>query len=168
MQNADRMITNDVAGPGDRKCCNGYAAGERLELHDAECVGETRKNEDVGAREMCGEYPVVELAEKLRGRKAALELGLLRAGANDYFCAGQIERDKGRQVLLDRHPAHRHENRPREVEIDGALRAEQIDVDATRPHSEIGKAATGQFAHQRWRRDHSYRGGGMKTPQRAI
>ena len=96
MQNADRMTANDIAGPRHRKCRNGHAAGQRLELHDAESVGQTWKNEDVGRRKMRGENAVVELAEKLCGRKPAFEFGLLRAGADDDFGARQIERKKCR------------------------------------------------------------------------
>src|SRR6516225_8867742 len=124
MQNADRMIPNDIAGPRHWKCRNWHAAGERLELHDAESVGQTWKNEDIGCSKVRGENAVVELAEKLGARKPALEFGLLRPSADDDFGARQIEREKCRQVLLDRHPAHRHENRSREVEIDGTIRTE--------------------------------------------
>ena len=84
------------------------------------------------------------------------------------FVPGRSGLKETRADFLDRYPAHCHEDRPREIEIDGAIWTEQIDVDAARPHPEIGKAAAGQFAHQRRRRHHSHRGGGMKASQRAI
>src|SRR5262249_10466822 len=127
VHDTDRMIADDVARTGDRKCCNGYAAGERLELHDAERVGQTWKNEDVGGGKMRGENAVVELAEKLGGGETALKLGLLRPGADHNFRARQIERKKSWQIFLDRHPPYRHEDRPREIQIDRAIGTEQID-----------------------------------------
>jgi hypothetical protein len=120
-QNADRIIANHIAGASDRKCGNGYAACQRLELHNAERVGQAWKDEHVGCCQMRGKNPVVELAEKFGGREAAFEIGLLRAGADDDLGAGQIERKKSRQILLDRHSADGHENWPREIQVDGAI-----------------------------------------------
>ena len=117
---------------------------------------------------MRGENAVVQLAEKFCRREAALELAFLRPGADDDFAAGQIERQERRQVLFDGDPAHGHEDRPRKIEIDRAIGPEQIDVDAARPHAEIAKAAFGKLGHQRRRRHHGHRGGGMKTPQHVV
>src|SRR5215472_9756922 len=115
------MIADHILGTSDRECGNGYAAGQRFKLHYPEGIGETWKHEHVGCRQMRGKNPVVELTEKFGGGEAALELGLLRAGADDDPGAGQIERKKCRQILLDRHSADGHENRSREIKVDGAI-----------------------------------------------
>ena len=154
VQHADRMVADHVLRSGDRIGRDRHAAGERFELHDAERVGQARKGEDIGSRDMRREIAVFQQAEELRLREPPAQLGLLRAMADDHLGAGQVERQEGFEVLLDRDPPDADEDRPRKVEIDGVCRIEQIGVDAARPHAEIGKAAARQFLHQRRRRDH--------------
>ena len=126
-------------------------------------------NTNTSAAARCAaRMPLSNWPRNFAAGKAPLELPLLRSGADDDFAAGQIEREERRQVLFDGDPAHGHEDRPRKIEIDGAIRPEQIDVDAARPHAEIAKAALGKLGHQRWRRHHRHRGGGMKAPQRVV
>src|SRR3984885_4560894 len=64
MQDADRMVGDDVLRTGDRKSSDRNATGERFELHDAERVGQAWKHEHVGARQMRSENAVVQHAEK--------------------------------------------------------------------------------------------------------
>src|SRR5580704_10932923 len=90
VQDADRMVGDDVLRTGNRKSSNRNAAGERLELHDAERVGQAWKHEHVGARQMRSENAVVQHAEKLCVGELALELRFLRSGADDDLGAGQI------------------------------------------------------------------------------
>src|ERR1700727_116278 len=90
VQDADRIIGDDVLRTGHRKRCDGNAAGERFELHDAERVGETREYEDVRRGEMRRENSVVQLAEEFRAWIAAFQLRYLGTGADDDFGAGQV------------------------------------------------------------------------------
>ena len=126
------------------------------------------KHEHVGGREMRGENAVIEHAEELGVGEFALELVFLRPGADDDLGAGQIERQERFEILLDRDPADGHENRPRQVESDGAVGAEQIDVDAARPHAEIAEPALVELGLQRRRRHHGDRRGGMEPAQDRI
>ena len=91
----------------------------------------------------------------------------LRPGADHDLGARQIERQKRSEVLFDRDAADGHEDRPRKIEIDGAIGTEQIDVDAAGPHAEIAEAALAEFGHQRRRRHHGHgrppRGNGRST-----
>ena len=48
------------------------------------------------------------------------------------------------------------------------LRREQLGVDAAGPHSEILEAALAQLRHQRRRRHHGHRGGGVESAQRRV
>src|SRR6202171_1392945 len=79
VQDADRMIGDDVLRPGNRKSCDRNAAGERFELHDAERVGQAWKHEYVGARQVRSENAVVQHAEKFCVGEFSLELGFLAA-----------------------------------------------------------------------------------------
>src|ERR1700692_4665575 len=45
MQDADRIVGDDVLGAGDRKSGDWNTAGEGFELHDAERVGEAWKQD---------------------------------------------------------------------------------------------------------------------------
>src|SRR5208283_4002458 len=140
VQNSDRVIADDVLRPGNGKSGDGNAARQRLELHDAERVGAARKHEHVRRREMAGKNAVLQSAKKFGIGKAAFELRLLRAGADDNPGAGQIERKESFQVLFDGDAAHRHEDRTGKGKIDGAIGVEQIDVDAAGPHAEIAES----------------------------
>src|SRR5580704_12844560 len=111
MQDADRVIGDDVLRPGDGKSGDRNPAGERLELHYTEGIGEAWKHEHVRARQMRSENAVVQHAEKLCIGELALELGFLRAGADDDLGAGQIEGEERFQVFLDGDPTDRHEDR---------------------------------------------------------
>ena len=97
-----------------------------------------------------------------------LSSALLRPGADDNLAAGQIERQERRQILFHGDPPHGHEDRPRKIEIDGAVRPEQIDVDAAGPHAEVAEPAFRKLGHERRRRHHRDRGGAMETPQRVV
>ena len=78
--------------------------------------------------------------EELRVREAAPQLGLLRPVADHDLGAGQIEREKRFEVLLDRDPPDADEDRARQVESDRALGPEQVGVDAAGPHAEIARS----------------------------
>ena len=55
VKHANRAIGDDVARAGDRERRDRHAAGERLELHDAERVGQARKDKHVRRRDVRGE-----------------------------------------------------------------------------------------------------------------
>ena len=88
--------------------------------------------------------------------------------ADDDLGAGQIERKKRFEVLLDRDPPDADEDRARQIEIDRAIRPEQIGVDAARPHAEILEAAPAELGHQRRRRHHRDGRGRVEAPQRRV
>ena len=99
------MIGDDVERTRHRERRDRRAAGQRLELHDAERVGETREDEHVGGSDMRGQVLAGLLAEKFCIREAPLQLGPLRAVADDDLGAGQIERQERFEILLDRDAA---------------------------------------------------------------
>ena len=162
------MVADDILRPGDRKGRDRDAARQRLELHDTERVGQARKYEDVGRRQMRGQGSVLQQPEKLGVREPPLQSRFLRAGADDDFRAGQVERQKCFEVLFDGDPSDRDEDRSREADLDGAVRPEQIGVDAARPHAEVAKSPPAEFGHQRRRRHHRDGRGGMEASQRRI
>ena len=168
VQHADRMVADDVLRPGDRKGRDRHAAGQRLELHDAERVGPARKYEDVGRCQMRGQVPFSSSPRNFASGKRALQLRLLRAVADHDLGARQIERQKCFEVLFDRDAADGDEDRSREVELDRAVRPEQIGVDAARPHAEIAEAALAELAHQRWRGHHRDGRGGVEAAQHRV
>src|SRR6516164_10867891 len=168
VEHTNWIVGDNITRAGDRESGDGNAARQRLELHDAECVGDTWKYKNVGRREVCGENSVVELAEEFCAGKATLEFGFLRPGADDDLGAGQIERKESGQVFFDSDAADAHEDRPRKIEVDSAVGMEQVDVDATRPHPEIGEASPRQLLHKRGSGHHGYGRGGMKSPQDAV
>src|SRR5262245_45855426 len=52
VESTDRMVADDVLRSGDGKRRDRYAAGQRLELDDAERVGSAGKDEHIRGREM--------------------------------------------------------------------------------------------------------------------
>src|SRR5262245_9025192 len=66
VEHADRMAGDHVLRTGDRESGDRQTARERLELDDAERVGPTREDEDVGGSDMRGELAVLDLAEEFR------------------------------------------------------------------------------------------------------
>src|SRR5580700_12081522 len=141
MQDADRIVGDDVLRAGDRKSGDWNTAGERFELHDAERVGEAWKHEHVGTGQVRGENAVVQHAEKFCVGEFSPEFGFLGSGADDDLGAGQIERQERFEILFDGYSTNRHEDRPRQAEIDGAIRTEKVGIYAARPPAEIGKTA---------------------------
>src|SRR2546430_4651339 len=74
VQRTDRMIGDHVERAGDGECRNRRTAGKRLELHDAEGIGEARKYEHVGGGDMRGQVLAGLFAEEFYRRESALEL----------------------------------------------------------------------------------------------
>src|SRR6516162_3241327 len=64
-------------------------------------------------------------------------VALLRSFPDHDLGARQIEREKSREVFLNRDPAYADEDRPRQVEIDGPLQPEQLGIHAARPQPEV-------------------------------
>jgi hypothetical protein len=71
-----------VPGRGDE----GNAAGQRLELHDAERVGQAREHEDVGGSEVRGQILALLLAEENRVGIFLFQRRPLRAAARWPAC----------------------------------------------------------------------------------
>jgi hypothetical protein len=90
---------------------------------------------------MTGQLTAGLLAEKFDLRVAALQFGPLRPVAHDDLRAWQLQVQEGLEILLDRHPPHRHEDRPRQIELDRIVRREQIGIDAPCPGTEPPEAA---------------------------
>src|SRR5262245_7361816 len=85
VERADRMIADDVAWPGDRERGDRHAASERLELHDAERVGQAREDKDVGGCDMRRKLGALAQAQELGVRESLLQLLLLRSVADDHL-----------------------------------------------------------------------------------
>ena len=168
IQHTHRIASDDIVRPGDREGRDRNAAGKRFELHDAERVRQARKYEDVGRCQMCGQGSILQQPEEPGVRETAFQLRFLRAFADDDLRAGQVERKKSFEVLFDGNPSDRDEDRPREVDRDGAVRSEQIGVDATRPHAEVAKPAPAELADERWSGYHRDGRGGVEASQRRV
>ena len=69
----------------------------------------------------------------------------LRPITNDDLRARKVEIEKGRQILLDRHPTDKQENRPLPIRCGFRGRTEMLEVDATRPTPQIVEAMGCQF-----------------------
>src|ERR1700722_14729084 len=117
VQCADWVIGDDILWASDRISRDWNAACQRFKLHDAECVSGARKEKHAGRGEVRGQNAVVQVTEKLRVGKPALQLFFLRPLADDNLSARQIERQKCVYVLLDRDAAERHENWPGKIEV---------------------------------------------------
>ena len=148
VEHADGIAADHVQWSRNGVCSNRNATGQRLELNDAECVGSARKHKYVCRRKMRRQGFTFQLTEKVGIWKAALQLARLRALADDDLLARQIERQERRQVLFHRHPADVDENRAGQIDCRGALRAEEVSVDATRPHFQMGKAVIAELVAQ--------------------
>src|SRR6476660_936077 len=168
MQHTHRIASDDIVRPGDREGRNRNAAGKRFKLHDAERVRQAREYEDVSRCEMCGQGSILQKPEEPGIRETAFQLRFLRAFADDDLRAGQVERKESFEVLFDGNPSDRDEDRPREVDRDGAVRSEQIGVDATRPHAEVAKPAPSELADEGWSGYHRDGRGGVEASQRPI
>jgi hypothetical protein len=125
VKHADRIVANDVPRSRDGIRGNRNAAGQRFELNDAERVGSAREHEYVCRCKMCGQGFPFQLTEKVGVRKAALQFARLRPLTNDDLRAGQIEREKCRQVLFYREAADTDENRAGQIDRRGALGTEE-------------------------------------------
>src|SRR5208283_2216751 len=122
---------------------------QRLELHDAESVGLAWKHEDVRRGKIAGERLVLQLAEEHGLGVTLFELIELRTAADDELRSRQVEREKGVEVLLHRHPPDRDEQRTRQIERNGAVGPEHVGVDAARPHPEVYEIPGAQLIVER-------------------
>ena len=159
------MAADNVLWTRDREGGDWNAAGECFELDHPKRVGPAREHEHVCGREMRGQGAILQQSKELCVGKASLQRGLLRARADDHLRAGQVERQKCFDVLFHRKPPHRDKDRARKVEVDGAVRPEQVGIHASRPHSKVGESPLTQFGHERLGRDHRHGRGGMKSSQ---
>ena len=135
---------------------DGRSRGHGLEDHQAEGVGPTGEDEDIGVGEAAGQVLTKFGAQELGLGIFRLQLLAGRAVADDDLGARQVGLEKGLDILLDRHPADIEEERPGPVlaaklVIDRfQVRVEQFGVDAARPGCDIAKAVGGQLvAHGR-------------------
>ena len=119
------MIRDHVQRARYRKRRDRRAAGQRLELHDAEGIGEAREYEDVRRRQMRGQIPAGLLAEKSGLRISARQLRLLRSIADHDLGSRQVQREKRLEIFFDRDAAHGHEDGPRQIKLGGFVGREQ-------------------------------------------
>ena len=139
VEHANGIAADHIQWSRNGVCGNRNAAGQRLELNNAECVGSARKHKYVCRRKMRRQRFPFQLTEKVGIWKAALQLARLRALADDDLRARQIERQERRQVLFHREAADVDENRAGQIDCRGARRAEEVGIDAARPHSQMRK-----------------------------
>ena len=92
----------------------------------------------------------------------------LRPVTDHNLGAGQVERQKRLDVLLDRDAAHGHEDRARQIEVGGMIRIEQFGIDAASPEAELAEAPRGELIIKRGHRHHRRRRRVMKPAQHRI
>ena len=141
VQHAYRMAADDIPRAGDRIGRHRHAAGQRLQLHDAEGVGLAGEHEHVGRRQVPGQHLAFEMSEEHRIREAVAQIGLLRPVADHHLGAGQVEREERLQVLLDGDAPDADEQRARQVERYRPLGPEQLGIDAAGPQAQVPEAA---------------------------
>src|SRR5437667_12676590 len=96
---ADAAIGDHVERARHRKCRDRDTGGERLKHNETERVGAARKHEDVGSGVVANEIRLVLEAGEMDSRITLTKRRELRAIADDDLRAGQVEIEKGRQVL---------------------------------------------------------------------
>ena len=142
-------VSRDRVG-GDR-----HARGQRLEQDEAKGVGEARKDEDVAAHVMPGEFLPEPGASEVDLGIPRPERGQLRAGADhELTAADDRQAEEIIKVLLDRDPADVEMDGPRQVERGRVVGAEQLGVDAARPIRDVREAARLQVLAHRPGRHH--------------
>ena len=129
--NAAHGAGQHIARPGDVERSHRGAAGQRLQDDEAECVGQAREDEDVAAGIGGGELRAVTRAGEVDRGMGAAQCGELRAAADHYLGARQVEVEKGADILLHRNPADIGEHRARQIPGARRQRAEQVQVDPT-------------------------------------
>src|SRR4029453_13337191 len=87
------------------------AACQRFQQHQTEGIGATGKDEHVSSGVDFGQSVAMHRSEEYGIRKFSRESPPRRAGSNDDLGAGQIELQKGFQILFYRQPPHGQENR---------------------------------------------------------
>ena len=105
VEHSDRIAADHIPWSRYGVRGNRNAAGQRLELNDAECVGSAREDEYVRRGKMRRQGFPFQLPQEVCIRKLALQLGRLRPVADDDLRTRQIERQERRQVLFHREPA---------------------------------------------------------------
>ena len=76
---------DDVARTGDRKCRYRGTAGERLEHHEAECVGPARVHQNIGGRVDLWQRLAFDGSEKADSGIALSQTCEQRAATDDQF-----------------------------------------------------------------------------------
>ena len=168
IQGANRVIGDHVERTRHREGRDRRAARQRLELNDAESVGEAREYKDIRRCDMRGQILPGFFAEEFRSGIAMLQHRLLRTVADHDLGAGQIQRQKRLEIFFDRDTADRHEDGSRQSKFGSVAGPEQVGVDPARPGAELAKSARAEFLLQRSGGDHRHRGGRMKVPQHRI
>ena len=148
VENADRLLADDVQGPRHRKACHRKAARKRLEEHDPVGIGPAREHEDVSRRIDAGEAFAGPRTKEDGLAVARREVRAMRAIADDDFRPGQIEVKEGFDVLLHRKAADIEKDRSRQVERLPRARPKQVGVDAPRPEGEVLEPTLRQFLPQ--------------------
>ena len=141
VQHADHTAADDIAWAHHGVRRNRHAAGERLELNDAERVGPARKYEHVRRCHQTGELSAFAQAEERHIRESPSQICLLRPLADHDFRARQIKREESLDILLKCDAACGEKDRTRQVERDHTVRREQVRIDAARPHAQVLEAA---------------------------
>ena len=128
---------------------HGRARSHGLEHHQAKGIGPAGEHEHVGRRVHARQLLAGQHAQPAHLRVAGAQLVLHRADAAHHLGAGQVQLQKGLDVLLVRHTADEQVQRPRDAPqrrvVDGlGLEGEQLRVDAVRPFAQVGEAALRQ------------------------
>src|SRR3974377_2009714 len=114
VQDANRVLPDHVARARHQKRGARAAAGKRPQLNDPERVGPARKYEHVRGRQVRSERAAFQQSQILDVGEVTAQIALLRSLPDHDLGARQIEREKSREVFLNRDPAHADEDRPRE------------------------------------------------------
>ena len=96
---------NDVLGAMGRKGRDRCTATHRLQIDQTECVGPAGEDKNIGIGEPARQFGTEFRTREDRVRIALLQFLTLRAVTHHHLGAGQVELEKGLDILLDRDPA---------------------------------------------------------------
>ena len=105
VKDACHTLLDHIDGTRNGKSGNRDTAGQRLDHRKTECVGQTRKNQNIRASKHAPQLPTKAIASERRLGMTRGQLGALRPIANYQLRPWHPQVEKGVDVLFDSQPA---------------------------------------------------------------
>lgn len=163
-----QTVIDDIDRARHRIRRDRHAARHRFEIHEAECIGETREDQHVRGGQMRGEIFAEPIARIDGTRILRPQSRQLRTVTDDELRSSPRHAEKRVDVLLDRHAPDVGRDRPRILQKSLIAGSEQLRVHATMPVREIPETARRELVAHRLRAHHATLGGAVKPEERQI